>query len=648
MHTTDLEQIQIKAKLLKCSEFSSKKTLILISSVKVWGATIPKTTEKTAEELEDLENPEGEKLKIVEFEDSEYMKRKAPEEFKSWKGCETLGLSIGMNKPELDVYVLASGIIYGNGEETFKYLFKAAWLEEPKELPIIGNGLNSVPTIHVRDLARAVKHVVQVKPSTHYLFAVDSSASQLQKDLVKAISTGVGTGLTRNCPFEEFEEEEWAKALKLNVMVRPSKVFLPPNEEDKEEEEEVEEDPEEGEEKPKKAKPIRMEWHCLNGLIGEIRKINIEFNETNQLKPITIFVTGPPCSGKSFYASQIAEYYNIPRISSKLVSSKIVLEQSELGEAIRTKLAELKEEMLEEAENNKKEGEEVNPDLIKPRIPKDLLTKAFRWALSQNPCRNRGYVLDGFPKSYDDAWGVFKVMPPSKDGEDEEEIDRGKMILDFEIFPQSVVEFTGTDEEIIEKAKALPEEIIRGTHYNLYDMNRRLKEYRMNNFDPTGLPTVTDFFTENSVDSLFLHCNDETALESVHIYMERFGKPLNYQTHDEIAEKKRIQAKESEKKKIAEKQNLETKKAEEIDYDKRVMKTDEIKKKIVAMQQKEIDQLERMADHVKGYMLENVYEVLALGLTKVCIKEREDPIDYLAKYLFKHADGIPHPDPYLY
>ena len=161
MHTANLEDIEDKAKLLKCSKFEGKKLLILISSVRVWGNTKPKLVEKSAEEQADAEDPEADKFKIEAFEDSEYKKRKAAEEYKAWKGCETLITSIGMNTPGLDVYVLASGVVYGNGEQTLEYLFRSAWLENPASLPILGNGSNHVPMIHVRDLARAVKHVVQ-------------------------------------------------------------------------------------------------------------------------------------------------------------------------------------------------------------------------------------------------------------------------------------------------------------------------------------------------------------------------------------------------------------------------------------------------------------------------------------------------------
>ena len=649
MHTSNITEIEDKIKLLKCYKFDTPKTLILVSSVQVWGATKQRIGEKTAEELGEAED-DTDKFKVIEYEETEYMKRKPNEEFKSWKGCETLAMSVGNNKPDLETYVLAAGIIYGNGEKTLNYLFKSAWLEDPEELPIIDEGTNHVPTIHAQDLARAVKHIIQVKPPYNYLFAVDSSPSQQQSDIIKAISSGVGTGKVKNVSFVDYKNAEWANALKLNIKVRPSPFFLPPVEEEKEEEEEVEEEVEEGEEpKPKKPKPIRMEWHCLGGLIKDIKKINVEFNSAQDLKPITVFITGPPGSGKTYLGSQIAKYYNIPLINAKYVSEKIVGVQDPLGESIRTKLTELRDEMLEEAENNKKEGEEINPDSIKPRIPNDLMCKAFRWALSQNPCRNRGYVLDGFPKNYDDLWNVFKIMPPkNSEEEEEEEPDRAKMITDMAIFPQSVIELYGEDKELIDKVKELPEDIVCGSHYNLKDMVRRLKVYRESNNDPSGKLNVIDFFNENSVEPLSLHCGDGKNFESSKIYMERFGKPFNYQVSELEEEKKRVEKIEADWKLKVEKNKELKKKNKELEIDQRIMKKEDVRKKTSTTQQKEIDLLEKEADHVKGYMLENVYEILAVGLTKVCIKKRDDPIDYLARYLFKSSEGIPHPDPYLY
>ena len=65
----------------------------------------------------------------------------------------------------------------------------------------------------------------------------------------------------------------------------------------------------------------------------------------------------------------------------------------------------------------------------------EFLIKCFKWRLLQNDCLNRGYILDGFPRSYKNARHLFMGKFPSRnsecltlsdikeDAEDEEEPD---------------------------------------------------------------------------------------------------------------------------------------------------------------------------------------------------------------------------------
>ncbi len=78
-----------------------------------------------------------------------------------------------------------------------------------------------------------------------------------------------------------------------------------------EEEDEPPEDEEEGA-LPKKSR--KFQWHCEKGIIDNVRKLNDEFNDYRGLHPVKIFISGPPASGKSYYAEQISRFYNIPHI----------------------------------------------------------------------------------------------------------------------------------------------------------------------------------------------------------------------------------------------------------------------------------------------------------------------------------------------
>lgn len=86
---------------------------------------------------------------------------------------ETLALAAPKTQPMLKVHILCSGIRYGNGEGIFFDHFKNAWVQRPAFLPVIGKGENLIPTIHVRDLARITKRLVDDNIEKPYIFAVD-------------------------------------------------------------------------------------------------------------------------------------------------------------------------------------------------------------------------------------------------------------------------------------------------------------------------------------------------------------------------------------------------------------------------------------------------------------------------------------------
>ena len=64
--------------------------------------------------------------------------------------------------------------------------------------------------------------------------------------------------------------------------------------------------------------------------------MNTEFNEFRGLNPVKIFVTGPPASGKTYYADALAKYYNIPKVEVKQLVSEVfrmaAIEEEEAGE----------------------------------------------------------------------------------------------------------------------------------------------------------------------------------------------------------------------------------------------------------------------------------------------------------------------------
>ena len=83
---------------------------------------------------------------------------------------------------------------------------------------------------------------------------------------------------------------------------------------------------------------------------------------------------------------------------------------SELGVEILAKIDEIKEAMVAQIEEARQalgeeagEPEEIDREKLKVRLPDEILFKILRLRLTENDCRNRGYILDGFPRTYKQA-----------------------------------------------------------------------------------------------------------------------------------------------------------------------------------------------------------------------------------------------------
>jgi len=76
------------------------------------------------------------------------------------------------------------------------------------------------------------------------------------------------------------------------------------------------------------------------------------------------------------------------------------------------------EKIAEENERKK----ELNPDMedepepdresLAIRLDTPILYTLLKQRLNENDCKNRGYILDGFPKSYKDCQEIFLKQIP--------------------------------------------------------------------------------------------------------------------------------------------------------------------------------------------------------------------------------------------
>jgi adenylate kinase len=515
------------------------------------------------------------KKKVLPFEDSDFGLRKAYPKFESWKIIENLALACNKNE-NLKVFVLCAGVMYGLGENTLGQHFMSGWLGEIEALPFIAPGDNIIPTVHFTDLARMVAKVFNERPNQSLFVATDQS-SDSQLSIVQAISGAMSDGQVTSVPYTEVMLEPWSECLSLHLQIKSSSYFS------------------------------SLSWHSKEGIVHNIDLLNQEFNTFRSLRSIKVFISGPPVSGKSFYGRKLAENYSIPHIHAGALIQELLSTNCELEEKVRKKLADLKQHMIEEAESKKKKNQELDYSKFNPRVPEDMMAEIVRWKLNSNICRNRGYVLDGWPRKYEDARRLFM--------KDEDSIDS-------DIYPDSLITLKATNEYLIARAKAMPEQLIQGTHYNDEGMKRRLQAYRESN--TIDKQPLSDFFLSKKSEMLELEANSEEVqnLDSMQKFIERNGKPFKFSAPEEVKVQENIIHLDSVK-------NLkedESKKGETVNNVEYLIMIEQLKAK-------ENNLLELRSQPIRNYLMEKVAPAITEALFKICETKPEDSLLFLANYL---------------
>ena len=83
--------------------------------------------------------------------------------------------------------------------------------------------------------------------------------------------------------------------------------------------------------------------------------------------------------------------------------------QNTIGDEIRVKIEEIKDTIVADYEKtrNKKKDPELDRAAIKTRLPEEFLHRIIKMHMDTAACKNKGFILDGYPKSYSDAKAIF-------------------------------------------------------------------------------------------------------------------------------------------------------------------------------------------------------------------------------------------------
>ncbi|MEE6494462.1 hypothetical protein FKM82_017144 [Ascaphus truei] len=589
-NTSQIDEASWAASALhtEIENFESPKIFILISTVMTWARS----------KALDPDDPE------VPFTEDDYRRRKSHLNFKDHISVEKLVIKFGKsNKGRFSTYVIASGLPYGAEEGILHTFFKEAWLVETPTLPVFGEGMNCIPLIHVTDLAGVVQNIADHRPRTHYLFAVDDAVHTLE-EIIMCISTNLGPGKIQKVPKENAFLKKELTQLEIDTLLvnlRMEAVFLKEN--------------------------FHINWVAQTGLLENIEAVIKDYKQSRGLLPIKICILGPPAVGKTSVSELLCKHYKLHHVKIKDV----------ITEAIK-KLEKLAKEEDEEGDDNVQEILDLvkeNMEQNGGRLDDHYVIKFMREKLQSMPCQNQGFVLDGYPKTYEHAKELFAL----KDEEDEEEI-RGKMPnFDSTITPDYVISLDAPDEFLKTRVTNLPESVVAGTHYAQERFLRTLTHFRDSN---TEDETVLNYFDEAEIHPQHIDVSkddDSHYRDVLKQIIKPVGQPQNYGlSPEEIAQLEHKTAEESLALEAEIKAKQERKEAEEAAE--KIARWEEWNKRLEEVKRQEQELLEAQSIPLRNYLMKNVMPTLMQGLTECCKVRPDDPVDYLAEYIFKNNPQI--------
>ncbi|XP_016056492.1 PREDICTED: adenylate kinase 7 [Miniopterus natalensis] len=577
------------------SHFEKRKLFILVSTVMTWARSKPL-------DPEDSEIP---------FTEEDYRRRKNHPNFVDHINAEKMVLKFGKNVKKFATYVIAAGLQYGVEGGILHYFFKLAWLGEVPALPVFGDGSNVIPAIHVLDLAGVIQNVIDHVPKPHYLVAVDESVHTLE-DFVKCISKHTGPGkiqkvLKENAFLTKELTQENIDHLLVNLRMEGLHV----------------------------KENFNIRWVAQAGFVENINSILKEYKQSRGLLPIKICILGPPAVGKSSIATVLTKYYKLHHVKMKDVISEAI---AKLEALVAPKFGEEEDDGEEEEDDETSEDAQELLDGIKEsmeqnagRLEDQYVIRFVKEKLKSMPCRNQGYILDGFPKTYDQAKDLF-----SKDEEEEEEEVKGKMFpFDKVTIPEFVCALDASDEFLKCRVMNLPESVVAETHYSQDRFLRSLSNYRDIN---TEDETVFNYFDELEIHLIHIdvgRLEDAQNRLAIKQLIKEIGEPRNYGlTEEEKAEEERKAAEGRLAKEAMEEAEREHREA--LETAEKIARWEEWNKRLEEVKKEERELLEAQSAPLRNYLMTYVMPTLMQGLNECCKVRPEDPVDFLAEYLFKN------------
>ena len=658
---------------------------------------------------------------ILYYTEDEYSQRIPHQNYMQYKYIENQLLTLASQKDNIKAYVICPGFIYGFGEDFFFDVFKNFFLFDntvTNNHPLLSTLLkakNTFPTIHIKDLVNLIKRVIERKPTNKYIFAFDHTKNRTAKNIVRAIKACVAKQtLTNNNNNQQqqqtqikedeqqqqqpestvdnqnvseqqdvkedtSQQQQQQQQQPLSIQYEPIQYFYEMNVDLKLKPSFIFSDEKREDEDKEDYDKRSFKWHCQFGIPENISQIRKEFMKYRGLKANKIFIIGTPYTGKTTLSNILSKNFNLNALNLKelIQTVKETSLNAELLEELKTKTEELETTLkdAEEAYNKRAGKKKTDPPFDVNRhmkLPIDLLSKIVYERLNMGDTYLDGFVLDGYPRTYEEASLLFQPLD-----------DKERLL------PSSVIMFEDIDDEyVINRVKQsedyMKQQYTKEPNPYMDRVNRRLG-YVKQLKEQEGYKDLIEYFTENEINVLKVNCKDnirnivKQCMEFIinnnegkrNVNCFRMGYvPEVYDYESECVRKE--EEEEEERRRLEEEERLKKEEEERKDKEEVQMQDNNLqeemnneeeekedekeqqqqqKEEVVVEQEqqpkiktreeiekeREFKLLERKTEVLRRYLSDNVLPLISIGILHICETRPNDPVEALANYLLENT-----------